>query len=102
MQYDHILIRYGELALKGNNRKTFLIQLQNNIRHKLKKFENVQVKRTQGRMFVVLHGHDPNQIVNILKDIFGIHSMIVVIKVEKEIEKIKKGEFFPLTNQKKN
>jgi|SRR5690625_377510 len=100
MQYDHILIRYGELALKGNNRKTFLIQLQNNIRHKLKKFENVQVKRTQGRMFVVLHGHDPKPIVNILKDIFGIHSMSVAIKVEKEIEAIKKGALFTLTNHK--
>ena len=29
--YNKILIRYGELALKGNNRKDFVNKLKNNL-----------------------------------------------------------------------
>lgn len=97
MQYNHILIRYGEISLKGNNQKLFLLQLQNNIRHKLKRFENIQVKRTQGRMFVVLNGHDPEPIIEVLQNIFGIHSMSVALRVDKDLESIKRGALHALT-----
>lgn len=96
MQYNHILIRYGEISLKGNNQKLFLLQLQNNIRHKLKRFENIQVKRTQGRMFVVLNGHDPEPIIEVLQNIFGIHSMSVALRVDKDLESIKRGALHAL------
>lgn len=39
MQYDHILIRYGEMSLKGKNIKQFIIRLQENIQAKLKDFQ---------------------------------------------------------------
>lgn len=97
MQYNHILIRYGEISLKGNNQKLFLLQLQNNIRHKLKRFENIQVKRTQGRMFVLLNGHDPEPIIEVLQNIFGIHSMSVALRVDKDLESIKRGALHALT-----
>ncbi|MDU3104871.1 MAG: hypothetical protein E7B25_07680, partial [Staphylococcus epidermidis] len=28
MQFDHLLVRYGELTLKGTNRKMFVNQLK--------------------------------------------------------------------------
>lgn len=62
MEFDHILIRYGEMALKGKNIKQFITQLQQNVQQKVKEFPNVKVKRTQGRMFVILNGNDPEPI----------------------------------------
>ncbi|WP_019378146.1 tRNA uracil 4-sulfurtransferase ThiI [Virgibacillus halodenitrificans] len=96
MQYDHILIRYGEMALKGKNRKMFILKLQENIQHKLNDFPNVKVKRTQGRMFILLNGHQPEPIIERCKHIFGIQSMSLAIKVENEESVIKEAALFAL------
>src|SRR5690625_4796361 len=96
MQYDHILIRYGEMALKGKNIKTFIIRLQENLQAKLKDFQNVKVKRTQARMFVLLHGHDPKPIIAICQKVFGIQSLSLAIQVENDLEKIKEAALFAL------
>ncbi|MFS0673090.1 tRNA uracil 4-sulfurtransferase ThiI [Ornithinibacillus sp. 179-J 7C1 HS] len=98
MEFDHILIRYGELALKGKNRKLFVEKLQQNVRHKLNDFPEVKVKRTQGRMFILLNGQNPQPIIDKVKYIFGIHSLSLAIKVENELEKIKEAALYTLTN----
>ncbi|GGA82236.1 tRNA uracil 4-sulfurtransferase ThiI [Ornithinibacillus halotolerans] len=98
MQYDHILIRYGELSLKGKNRKKFVERLQQNIQQKLTEFPLVKVKRTQGRMFVLLNGTEPNAVMDKVKNVFGIHSLSLAIKVENELEKIKDAALYALTN----
>lgn len=91
MKYDHILIRYGELGLKGKNMKQFLIQLQNNIKSALYAFPNIKVRRTQGRLFVELHGENSELIIKELEKIYGIHSMSLAIKVNNELNEIKQG-----------
>lgn len=97
-EFDHILIRYGELALKGKNQKHFLNKLQQNIQHKLKGFPNIKIKRTRGRMFIMLHGQDPQPIIDKCKNIFGIHSLSLAIKVSNELEQIKQAGLFALEN----
>ncbi|WP_249872016.1 tRNA uracil 4-sulfurtransferase ThiI [Oceanobacillus saliphilus] len=96
MQYDYILIRYGEMALKGKNIKQFIIRLQENIQQKIKEFPDAKVKRTQGRMFVLLNGHDPEPIMDKLRKIFGIHSLSLAIKVDNDLEKIKEAALYAL------
>src|SRR5690625_4170397 len=91
MRYDHILIRYGELGLKGKNMKQFLVKLQNNIKAALSAFPDVKVRRTQGRLFVELHGENAELIIEELQKIYGIHSMSLAIKVDNELEAIKQG-----------
>lgn len=91
MRYDHILIRYGELGLKGKNMKQFLIKLQNNIKAALTAFPNVIVRRTQGRLFIELHDENAELIIKELQKIYGIHSMSLAIKVNNELEAIKQG-----------
>lgn len=98
MQYDHILIRYGELGLKGKNIKRFIVRLQENVQHKLKAFQSVKVQRTQGRMFVLLNGHDPEPIIEKCKNIFGIQSLSLAIKVDNELESIKEAALYALKN----
>ncbi|MBT2216596.1 tRNA 4-thiouridine(8) synthase ThiI [Virgibacillus dakarensis] len=97
MEFDHILIRYGEMALKGKNRKKFIVKLQENIQRKLVDFPDVKVTRTQGRMFVLLNGEDPVPIVAKCKEVFGIHSLSLAIKVENDETKIKDAALYALT-----
>ncbi|HEY4602268.1 MAG TPA: tRNA uracil 4-sulfurtransferase ThiI [Cerasibacillus sp.] len=96
MEFDHILIRYGELALKGRNQKHFLNKLQQNVQHKLKAFPNIQVKRTQGRMFILLNGEDPQPIIDKVRRIFGIHSLSLAIKVQNELPQIEQAALYAL------
>lgn len=98
MQYDHILIRYGEIALKGKNRKSFILQLQNNVRDQLKSFPKTSVKRTQGRMFVLLNGHDPEPIMEKCRNVFGIQSLSLAIKVQNDETNIKDAALWALKN----
>ncbi|WP_042223195.1 tRNA uracil 4-sulfurtransferase ThiI [Oceanobacillus manasiensis] len=98
MEYDHILIRYGEMALKGKNIKKFTVKLQENVQQKLKAFPKVKVKRTQGRMFIILNGEEPTPIIEKCKDIFGIQSLSLAIKVKNEPEAVKEAALFALQN----
>jgi thiamine biosynthesis protein ThiI len=98
MQYDHILIRYGELGLKGKNVKQFILRLQENLQHKLKEFPKVKVVRTQGRMFVLLNGHDPEAVLAKCRKVFGIQSLSLAIKVDNEMDKIKEAALYALEN----
>lgn len=96
MQYDYILIRYGEMALKGKNIKAFILRLQENIQNKLQDYKNVKVKRTQGRMFILLNGHDPEPIIDKCKHIFGIQSLSLAIKEENDPDKVKEAALYAL------
>jgi len=98
MQYDHILIRYGEMALKGKNVKDFILRLQENVQQKMQEFPGVKVTRTQGRMFVLLNGHDPEPVMEKCRHIFGIHSLSLAIRVENDVEQIKEAALYALEN----
>jgi thiamine biosynthesis protein ThiI len=74
MQYEHILIRYGELALKKRNRGDFESQLVRNIKKSLQAHPNVQIERVYGRMYLVLNGEPYEEVEEKLKKVFGIHS----------------------------
>lgn len=100
MEFDHILIRYGELGLKGKNIKKFIVRLQENVQHQLKEFPNVKVQRTQGRMFVVLNGHDPELVMEKCKYVFGISSLSLAIKVEKDLDIMKAAVLYAINYNK--
>lgn len=91
MNYNHIVIRYAELALKGKNRSQFERRLQENIKMALKPFANAKIERTFGRMFIQLNGEDHEQIAEKLSKIFGIHSFSLAVKVENDLGKIQDG-----------
>ncbi|UOR11919.1 tRNA uracil 4-sulfurtransferase ThiI [Halobacillus amylolyticus] len=91
MEFDHILIRYGELFIKGKNRKYFERKLQSNLIKKLKEFNNVRVSKKRDRMYVLLNGEDPYQVMNKCQLVFGIHTLSFAIKVEKDADVIKQA-----------
>ncbi|MGP4071244.1 tRNA uracil 4-sulfurtransferase ThiI [Piscibacillus sp. B03] len=89
MTYDHILVRYGELALKGKNRKSFMQILKQNVEKKLAAYPDIKVKARRDHMFILLNGEDHEPILEKCRDIFGIQSFSLAMKVENEKELIK-------------
>lgn len=77
-----IIIRYGEIFLKGKNKNYFESLLVSNIKSTLKDINHV-FNRSQGRFFVENFSQDDEaEIVDRLKKVFGIYSLSVADKVE--------------------
>lgn len=77
-----IILRYGELFLKGNNRKFFEDTLVKNIKKSLASYQ-FEFKRITGRYEI--SNFDENQLKSIidkLTKVFGLHSLSVAEKIE--------------------
>ena len=89
MQYDHLLVRYGELTLKGTNRKMFVNQLKDNVKRALIPLSGYHVKGKRDRLYIELSPEaDINEIIQRLSKVYGIKSISPVIKIDKNEEKI--------------
>ncbi|MFP5528688.1 tRNA uracil 4-sulfurtransferase ThiI [Peptococcus simiae] len=84
MTYDHILIRYGELGLKGKNQKQFLKTLVNNIRRQVEREigDRPEVVRGQGRLSIPLNGRNPADFYPALDRVFGISTYSPVMSTD--------------------
>ena len=90
MKYDHILVRYGELTLKGTNRKRFTNVLKENVIQSLRSLEGTRVKCERDRMFISLFEEaNVSEVMNRLTKIFGIKSISPVFKTTQNLEDIK-------------
>ena len=87
-----ILIKYGELSTKKDNINFFLKQLKENILFALKDF-NVEVTYDLGRMFIHTH-EDFDQVMNRVKNIFGIHEINIGYIIESNDFNIVKENIF--------
>ena len=80
-----ILIRYGEIHLKGKNKRFFENKLIGNIK---KKLEGIDYKFVYKRSRYVIENYDPKdeeEIVERLKKVFGIHSISIAECVPSEL-----------------
>lgn len=85
-----ILIRYGELFLKGNNKNYFEKVLTQNIYKHLEGFEYNFVK-TSGRYIITDYDESvEDQLIDKLTKVFGIHSISPSDMVESVLENIEK------------
>ena len=82
-----ILIKYGELTTKKNNRNIFINTLCENIKKQLKNY-NIKIIKNRVRMFIETDDNI-DEIVEILKNVFGIHGIVVAYKVDNNIDIIK-------------
>jgi thiamine biosynthesis protein ThiI len=89
MDYERILIRYGEISTKGRNRNKFVEKLRKSVKVALAPFPNVKVEASRDRMYVLLNGENGEEIIGKLKNIFGIQSFSPAIKVERDLEMLK-------------
>lgn len=87
-EFNTVLIRYGEIFLKGNNRYYFESLLAKNIKDALVGLQ-FRFVRSQSRFYIEdFLPSDQNEIISRLQKIFGIHSISPAVKVHTDISKI--------------
>jgi len=94
-----IMIKYGELTTKKDNIKVFIEKLYNNVKSKLKDYD-VVITKNKVRMFIDIKEYDEDAIVSKLKEVFGIHSIVICYKVNSDLSDIKKLAYELLVNEK--
>lgn len=82
-----IFIKYGELSTKKDNRKMFIKLLLKNIRRKLEGLE-IEINYTTARMYIKTTSKDIDEVVDRLKEVFGIRSIVICDKVNNNKEEI--------------
>ena len=80
-----IFLKYGELSTKKDNRGFFIKFLSDDIKKNLK--DSVEIKYDLGRMFIIPNDNNFDNVINKLKNIFGIHEIIVAYKInDRDVE----------------
>ena len=81
------MIKYGELSTKKDNIKVFIDKLNSNVSKKLADYD-VSISKNKVRMFIDIKDYNEVDIISKLKEVFGIHSIVVCYKCNKSIEDI--------------
>ncbi len=90
MKYDHIMVRFGELSTKGKNKKDFIRILAKNIKSSLSDFPSLEYIVKYDHIYVKLNDENYEDIISVLQDVSGIHSLSLVFKTSDDIENLKK------------
>lgn len=85
-----LLIKYGELTTKGDNRNLFINKIYDNMKLLLSNYD-VKITKNRVRMFVSVKDEEIDEVIDIIKNIFGIHSIVLAYKVNTNIETIKES-----------
>jgi len=85
-----ILIKYGELTTKKANRNLFINRIYDNVKLALSGYD-IKISKNRVRMFIEPGNENIDEIVDIVKNIFGIHSIVIAYKVQTNIETIKES-----------
>lgn len=90
MQYNEVMVRYGELSTKGKNKKIFINRLSQNVKAALRDFPQVRVHGERDRMHLELHDANSEEVLKRLKSIFGIQNYSPVMKLDRDMEQVKR------------
>jgi len=85
-----ILIRYGELGLKGKNKKIFITKLVNNIRASMHGLHGWAVRSTWGRLWLEVSEDIYEEAIDRVTKVFGIYSVSPVVPAERDMDDIKR------------
>lgn len=87
--YDYIMIKYGDLILKGKNQHIFRRNINNQIAHKLYGFD-IDINFQHDLVFIKLKDEDPDKIIEKLDYISGLSSYSKVKACQFDLETIAK------------
>jgi len=103
MDYQYIICHYGEIALKGGNRRFFEDKLVKNIRLQLEKFAPDSfelVEKIHGRILIKLRKkYDEKKLIEALQNTFGIVNFSFAMEISSEIKKIETASLEILRNK---
>lgn len=91
MKFDGILLRYGELALKGKNRRFFENQLMKRIKEKMVSFPEVTLHREAGRLFLALKGQEVEPVIEKCREVFGLVGFSPALRVSSQLEQLQEA-----------
>lgn len=99
-----ILIKYGEMALKGLNKRTFEDVLVKNIKRRIKTLGKTEIVRAQSTIRITPEdeNYDIEEAVERLKKVFGIAALCRAAACEKDFEDIKRVSIGYLADTLKN
>ncbi len=98
--FNSIVVHYGEIGLKGNNRSFFEKKLVENIRWNLKNINFISVKRIFGRIIIEIDESTKiNEIKDKLSNIFGIAHFSFAVRTGLTIEEIKQVSLKLISNK---
>lgn len=89
--YELLIIRNGEVAIKGMNKPVFEKKLVKNLEYALYSFKNLKVKKGDGRIYIYLNGEDYKQVIKKVKNVFGVVTVSPAIATEKSYDNLKQG-----------
>jgi len=83
-----VLVRYGEIILKGYNRPVFEDALVGNIRKAIENEGEVKISKAQATIYIepLESDEQADAIVEKLKKVFGIVSIVIAYRTEKSID----------------
>lgn len=85
--YNYIMIRYGDLVLKGRNQKIFRDLLNQQVKNKLSHL-GVSFEFQHDLIYIKLNDSDPEKVISALDKISGLSSYSKVIKTVYDLETI--------------
>ena len=85
--YDYIMIRYGDLIIKGKNQHIFRQNINNQIAHKMYGLE-VELEFQHDLVFIKLNDVEPELVIERLNYISGLSSYSKTMKCEYDIDVI--------------
>lgn len=87
--YNVLIVKYGEIGVKGKNRYIFENKLIKNIKNMLKPIGTFKVYKEYGRIYVDLEDYEYEEVIEEVKKVFGIVGVCPGVRAEKDYEKLK-------------
>ena len=91
INYDHIMIRFGELNTKGKNKKEFIRTLAINIKSALKDWPDLVIETRYDHIYVGLNNTPYQEILERLQDVSGIYALSLVYRCDKNVDIVKES-----------
>ena len=79
--YNSIIVKYGEIGVKGKNRYIFENKLIKNIKNMLKPIDKFNVYKEYGRVYVDLGDYEYDEACEEVKKVFGVVGVCPAVKV---------------------
>ena len=87
--YNILIVKYGEIGVKGKNRYIFENKLIKNVKNILKPIGKFNVYKEYGRIYVDLDGYDYEEVVEEVRNVFGIVGVCPAVRAEKDYNLLK-------------
>jgi tRNA uracil 4-sulfurtransferase len=85
-----IMLRLGELTLKGRNRSRFEHRVMQHIRKVLESYPRAAIDHEHGRIYIVLNGEPYQEIADRMSKVFGLSSFSPVLSAALELDDIQR------------